>query len=246
MSTSAVTLMEPARADGVSARRCASRFLRGVGVCRHKAMQRELVQALKGLGQIERDERRRRPAPSRGSGRHLPSTETRWSWRTRFGIWDILRPYGCRMFRRAVRGAHALPGVRVTAPLDLANAIRPLAILKEGAEEIEEAETAVGTRDLYAAAEARASTIARPDSSGWGANRPEPPLPTPAHSRYSSENLVHADPERTRVVSPAGILRRRRHAETTAGQAPDPRGRAGRWVCSHLREGTGAGRRVAD
>jgi tetratricopeptide (TPR) repeat protein len=133
-------------------------LVEAVAVSRQAGARRELVRALKGLGQIERDLGRgdaARPlyeeavAICRAEGDPLTLAHT-----VRH-LGDIHRDAGrvelaepCYHEALALYRDHA-----GTPPLDLANAIRPLAILKHEAGEAEEARRLwEAARDLYAAA----------------------------------------------------------------------------------------------
>jgi tetratricopeptide (TPR) repeat protein len=146
MSDAAVRLMEQAnRARRENRVADAHRDLtEAVDLCRRAGARPELVRALKGLGQIERDLGRgdaARPlyeeaaALCREEGQSLPLAHT-----VRH-LGDIHRSAGRpELAEPCYREALALyRGDGRTAPLDLANAIRPLAILKEDAGEAEEA-----------------------------------------------------------------------------------------------------------
>jgi tetratricopeptide (TPR) repeat protein len=128
-----------------------------VELCRRKGGRRELLSALKKLGQIERDMGRSevaRPlyeeavAICRAEGEPLDLAHT-------------VRHLG-DIHQNAGRSELAVPcyhealalyrGHEQTRPLDLANAIRPLALLKHKAGEVEEATRLwAEARDLYAA-----------------------------------------------------------------------------------------------
>ena len=132
-----------------------------VSVCRQSAVQCELIQALKGLGQIERDLGHGDAARSlyeeavaicREEGdplvlahmvRHLGDIHRD------AGRVELSEPCyyeALALYRRHER----------TPPLDLANAIRPLAILKGDSGEVEEARKLwAEARDLYAAVDVR-------------------------------------------------------------------------------------------
>ena len=132
-------------------------FVAAVVQCRQTGEQRELVQSLKGLGQIERD-------LGRGDAARLLYEEAVAICRkeadaltlahTVRHLGDIHQDAGrvelaepCYQEALAIYRSH-----KETSPLELANAIRPLAILIEDAGQVEEAillwEEA---RDLYAA-----------------------------------------------------------------------------------------------
>lgn len=161
MSTSAVTLMERAHQARRERRLADARrdFVEAVALCRHKAMQRELVQALKGLGQIERDlghAGAARPLYEEAVAICRRREDTLELAHTIRHLGDIHRDTGRPDLAEPCydEALTLYRGCERTAPLDLANAIRPLAILKEGAEEIEEARRLwEEARDLYAAAE---------------------------------------------------------------------------------------------
>jgi tetratricopeptide (TPR) repeat protein len=129
-----------------------------VALSRQAGARRALVTALKGLGQIERDQGCgdvARPlyeeavALCREEGEPLPLAHT-----VRH-LGDIHRQAGHReLAEPCYQEALALYRSQKSAtPLDLANAIRPLAILKEDAGETEEAMRLwQEARDLYAVA----------------------------------------------------------------------------------------------
>jgi tetratricopeptide (TPR) repeat protein len=125
--------------------------------CRHGGLRRELIQALKGLGQIDRDLNNGNEALRlyeeavticREGGEALMLAHT-----VRH-VGDIHQDAGrnklaepCYHEALSIYRRHA-----ETLPLDLANTIRPLAILKEIAGEFEEASRLwAEARDLYAA-----------------------------------------------------------------------------------------------
>jgi tetratricopeptide (TPR) repeat protein len=134
-------------------------FVEAVARCRHKDTQHDLVQALKGLGQIERDLGRAdaaRPLYEEAVAICRRKDDALALAHTIRHLGDIHRDTGrpdlaepcydeaLALYRSSER----------TSPLDLANAIRPLAILKEGAGDVEEARRLwEEARDLYAAAE---------------------------------------------------------------------------------------------
>ncbi len=132
-----------------------------VVLCRQAGVQRELVRALKGLGQIERDLGRgdaARPlyeeavAICREEGAPLALAHTvrhLGDIHQDAGRAELAEP--CYHEALALYRRHKKP-----PPLDLANALRPLAILKEDAGEVEEARRLwEEARDLYAAANVR-------------------------------------------------------------------------------------------
>ena len=128
-----------------------------VGLCRQAGAPRELVQALKALGQIERD-------LGRGDAAQLLYEEAATICReqgdplllahTVRHLGDIHQDAGrlepaeaCYDEALALYRDHGQP-----PPLDLANAIRPLAMLKEATGEVEEAKRLwIEARDLYEA-----------------------------------------------------------------------------------------------
>ncbi len=136
-------------------------LVEAVALCRQAGVQHDLVQALKGLGQIERDLGRgdtARPlyeeavAICREEGDPLTLAHT-----VRH-LGDIHQDAG-RVELAAPCYHEALALYRSherTSPLDLANAIRPLALLKDDAGEVEEARRLwEEARDLYAAVNVR-------------------------------------------------------------------------------------------
>ena len=134
-------------------------FTEAVTLCRETGDQIELVHALKGLGQIERD-------LGRGDAA-LPLYEEAVAIcrqlddplvlaHTVRHLGDIHQDAGrAELAEPCYDDALALyRGNDKTAPLDLANAIRPLAILKDDAGETEVAKRLwQEARDLYAAAD---------------------------------------------------------------------------------------------
>jgi tetratricopeptide (TPR) repeat protein len=131
-------------------------YAKAVALCRRAGVRRELVQALKGLGQIERDLGRNEAA--------LPLYEEAVALCREEGdplalahtvrhLGDIHRHAGrVESAESCYLEALALyRGNERTGPLDLANAIRPLAILKDHAGEMDEARRLwEEARDLYA------------------------------------------------------------------------------------------------
>ncbi len=169
MSGSAVTLMlraARARRDALSGRilgvenlvaQAHRDLVEAVALCRQSGEQRELVRALKALGQIERDLGRgeaARPlyeeavAICRDEGDPLTLAHTLRH------LGDIHRDAG-RVALADPCYNEALALYRSydrTPPLDLANTIRPLAILKDDAGQVEEARRLwEEARDIYAA-----------------------------------------------------------------------------------------------
>ena len=159
MSDAVVTLMQRAdRARGEHRLPDAHRdLLEAVALCRHTGTRRDLVRALKGLGQIERDLKRGDAALAlyeeavvicRGEDDALALAHTLRH------LGDIHRDAGrtelagtCYREALAIYRDH-----EQTSPLDLANAIRPLAILKDQSGDVEEAiRLWKEARDLYAA-----------------------------------------------------------------------------------------------
>jgi tetratricopeptide (TPR) repeat protein len=159
MSTSAVTLMERANLARREHRLADAHrdLVEAVSLSRQKGKLADLLQALKGLGQIERDlghadaarplyeeavalcRRSDDPLSLAHTIRHLGDIH-RDTHRP-----DLAEPCydeALALYRSSER----------TAPLDLANAIRPLAILKEGAGDVEEARRLwTEARVIYAA-----------------------------------------------------------------------------------------------
>ncbi len=136
-------------------------LVEAVALCRQAGVQRELMQALKGLGQIERDLGRgdaARPlyeeavAICRGEGDPLTLAHTvrhLGDIHHEAGRVELAEP--CYHEALALYRSQERP-----PPLDVANAIRPLAILKEDAGEVEEARRLwEEARDLYAAVNVR-------------------------------------------------------------------------------------------
>ena len=132
-----------------------------VALCRQAGVQRELVRALKGLGQIERDLGRgdaARPlyeeavAICRDEGDPLALAHTvrhLGDIHQDAGRVELAEP--CYHEALALYRSHKKP-----PSLDLANAIRPLAILKDAAGDVEEAKRLwEEARDLYAAVDVR-------------------------------------------------------------------------------------------
>ncbi len=132
-------------------------LLEAVALCRHSGTRRDLVRALKGLGQIERDLNRgdaalvlyeEAVAICRGEDDALALAHTirhLGDIHRNAGRMELAEP--CYHEALAIYRNH-----EQTLPLDLANAIRPLAILKEQAGEAEEAiRLWTEARDLYAA-----------------------------------------------------------------------------------------------
>jgi tetratricopeptide (TPR) repeat protein len=133
-------------------------YAAAVDLCRQAGARRELIRALKGLGQIERDLDR--------GGAALPLYEEAVAIcreeydalllaHTVRHVGDIHQDAGqaglaepCYLEAITIYRNH-----EQTEPLDLANAIRPLAILRDDAGEVEEAKRLwAEARDLYAAA----------------------------------------------------------------------------------------------
>ena len=133
-------------------------YAEAVTLCRQDGERGELVQALKGLGQVERDLGSAVSAVPlyeeavaicregddslelAHTVRHLADVHQER------GRTDLAEPYyheALALYRRSAP----------TNPLDLANAVRPLAMLKEGAGQIDDARSLwKEARDLYAAA----------------------------------------------------------------------------------------------
>ena len=132
-----------------------------VEICRQSGLQRELVQALKGLGQIERDLGHgdaARPLYEEAVAicRELDGP-LRLAHTVRH-LGDIHQDAGrAEMAERCYQEALALyRDHERTPPLELANAIRPLAILTDNAGRFEEARQLwEEARELYTAANVR-------------------------------------------------------------------------------------------
>jgi tetratricopeptide (TPR) repeat protein len=136
-------------------------FAAAVMLCRRSGARRELVRALKGLGQIERD--------LDHGGAALPLYEEAVAIcreesdalllaHTVRHVGDIHQDAGHSGLAEPcyVEAITIYRNDQQTEPLDLANAIRPLALLKDDAGEIEEAKRLwAEARDLYAAANVR-------------------------------------------------------------------------------------------
>jgi tetratricopeptide (TPR) repeat protein len=132
-----------------------------VALCRQARARPELVQALKRLGQIERDlgnADAARGAYEEAVGICRDEGDPLTLAHTVRHLGDIHQDAG-RMelaepcYQEALALYRSQDG---TAPLDLANAIRPLAMLKQNAGEVEEARRLwEEARDLYSAANVR-------------------------------------------------------------------------------------------
>ena len=159
MSEAAVKLMQQAeRARRENRLPDALRdFAEAVSLCRQTAARRNLVRALKGLGQIERDLGRGEaawPLYKEAVALCRDEGDTLALAHTVRHLGDIHQDAGraalaesCYNEALALYRSHDC-----TPPLDLANTIRPLAILKEGAGQVEEARQLwVEARNLYAA-----------------------------------------------------------------------------------------------
>jgi tetratricopeptide (TPR) repeat protein len=123
-------------------------LVEAIALCRDAGMKRELVQALKALGQIERDLGRgdaARPLYDEAVAICREEGDTLTLAHTIRHLGDIHQDAG--------RVELAEPCyIEALAPLDLANAIRPLAILKDEAGDLEDARRLwEEARDLYAA-----------------------------------------------------------------------------------------------
>jgi tetratricopeptide (TPR) repeat protein len=133
-------------------------LVEAVAVGRQAGARRELVLALKGLGQIERDLGRgdaARPLYEEAVSLCREEGDPLALAHTVRHLGDIHREAGrVESAEPCYHEALALyRGHEDTPPLDLANAIRPLAILKQDAGEVEEARRLwEEARDLYAAA----------------------------------------------------------------------------------------------
>ena len=160
----AVTLMRQAaraRREGclVDAQRD---YAQAVAICRRTGVPRELVRALKGLGQIERDLGHgdtARPLYEEAVAICHKLDDPLALAHTVRHLGDIYLDAGRReMAEPCYNEALAIyRGDERTPSLDLANAIRPLAILKDDAGSVEEARRLwEEARSLYAAANVRA------------------------------------------------------------------------------------------
>lgn len=159
MSDSVDTLMQQARRAQRENRLADAHrdFAEAVAVCREAGMQRDLVHALKGLGQIERDLGRgdaARPLYEEAVAICRQLSDPLILAHTARHLGDIHQDAG-RVELAEPCYDEALSLYRSndqTAPLDLANAIRPMAILKDDAGEVEEARRLwAEARELYAA-----------------------------------------------------------------------------------------------
>ena len=163
MSEAASKLMrqaDRARQDNrlADARRC---LVAAVALSRHAGEQRQLVQALKRLGQVERDlghGEAARPLYEEAVTICRKGDDALTLAHTVRHLGDIHQDAGraelaepCYHEALALYRSHER-----TPPLDLANAIRPLAILKDDAGQVEEARRLwEEARDLYAAVNVR-------------------------------------------------------------------------------------------
>ncbi len=163
MSDAAIKLMKEAdRARRENRPADAHRDLvEAVALCRQAGAQGELVQALKGLGQIERDLGHgdaARPLYEEAVAICREEGDVLTLAHTVRHLGDIHRDAGrvelaepCYHEALALYRSH-----EGTPPLDLANAIRPLAMLKDAAGEVEEARRLwEEARDLYEAVSVR-------------------------------------------------------------------------------------------
>ena len=136
-------------------------YTSAVATCRQTGVPRELVQALKGLGQIERDLGHgdtARPLYEEAVAICRKSDDSLTLAHTLRHLGDIHQDAGrSEMAEPCYHEALALyRGHERTSPLDLANAIRPLAILTGDAGRVKEARALwEEARDLYAAANVR-------------------------------------------------------------------------------------------
>jgi tetratricopeptide (TPR) repeat protein len=132
-------------------------YAAAVELCRQSGARRELIRALKGLGQIERDMNRGAaalPLYEEAVAISREEDDLLILAHTLRHVGDIHRDAG----RAELAESNYLQALTIyrsnehTQPLDLANAIRPLAILKDDAGEVEEAKQLwTEARDLYAA-----------------------------------------------------------------------------------------------
>ncbi|MCH7592049.1 MAG: tetratricopeptide repeat protein [Planctomycetes bacterium] len=140
-------------------------LVEAVALCRQDGAQRELVQALRGLGQIERDLGRgdaARPlyeeavAIARAEGEPLALAHAvRHLGDLHHDAGRIELAERCYDEALAVYRSH-----KDTLPLDLANAIRPLGVLKDNAGEVDEARRLLEeARDLYTSVNVREGVV---------------------------------------------------------------------------------------
>ena len=136
-------------------------YAAAVAICHQTGVPQELVQALKGLGQIERDLGHgdtARPLYEEAVAICRKSDDSLTLAHTLRHLGDIHQDAGrSEMAEPCYHEALALyRGHERTSPLDLANAIRPLAILTGDAGRVKEARALwEEARDLYAAANVR-------------------------------------------------------------------------------------------
>ncbi len=136
-------------------------YTAAVAICRQTGVLRELVQALKGLGQIERDLGHgdtARPLYEEAVAICRKLDDPLALAHTVRHLGDIHQDAGrTEMAEPCYQEALALyRGHERTPPLDLANAIRPLAILTDAVGRVEEARRLwEEAKDLYAAANVR-------------------------------------------------------------------------------------------
>lgn len=140
-------------------------FAEAVAICRQAALEGELTHALKGLGQIERDLGHgdaAQPLYEEAVAICRHGNDARLLAHTIRHLGDIHHDGG-RLDRAEACYREALEIYRAhphTAPLDLANALRPLAILEERLGRIEQAiELWTEARDLYESVSVRAGVI---------------------------------------------------------------------------------------
>ena len=133
-------------------------FVEAVALCRKAGTKRELIQALTGLGQIERDLGRLDRAQTlyeEAVALCRQHEDTLILAHTLRHLGDIHRSARqAELAEPCYREALALyRSNEQTPPVDLANALRPLAILREGQGEIDEARALwEQARNLYEAA----------------------------------------------------------------------------------------------
>jgi len=143
--------LEDARRDAAEA----------VRLCREAGGRRELIEALKGLGQIERDLghcETALPLYEEAAALCREESDSLLLAHTVRHVGDIHRELGrSDLAEPCYREALALYRAHAAAPtLDLANAVRPMAILEDEAGRVEEARRLwAEARDLYAAADVR-------------------------------------------------------------------------------------------
>ena len=156
----AVTLMANANRARLQDRSAEAHrdYAAAVALCRKSGARRELIRALKGLGQIERDLGHgdaALPLYQEALAICREEDDPLLLAHTIRHVGDIHREAGqAALAERCYSEAITIyRDNKNSEPLDLANAIRPLALAKDDAGELEEAKRLWGeARDLYAAA----------------------------------------------------------------------------------------------